>query len=54
MFIKETFKDLKDLKELEIVNAISVFLYTTKVAKVADFRWKNADVHRTQGVFHVI
>ena len=22
--------------------------------KIGDFRWKNADVSRTQGVFHVI
>ena len=30
---------------------ISVFL---KIAKFADFWWKNADVNRTQGVCHVI
>ena len=24
------------------------------IAKFADFRWKNADVSRTQGVCHVI
>ena len=30
---------------------ISVFL---DIAKFADFRWKNADVSRTQGVCHVI
>ena len=30
---------------------ISVF---PDIAKFADFRWKNAEVNRTQGVCHVI
>ena len=33
------------------MQSISVFL---DIAKFADFRWKNADVSRTQGVCHVI
>ena len=31
--------------------SISVFL---DKAKFSDFRWKNADINRTQGVRHVI
>ena len=30
---------------------MSVFL---DITKFADFRWKNADVTRTQGMYHVI
>ena len=33
------------------MQSTSVFL---DITKVADFRWKNADVSITQGVFHVI
>ena len=33
------------------VQSMSVFL---DITKFADFRWKNADVSRTQGVCHVI
>ena len=33
------------------MQSISVFL---DIAKFADFRWKNADVSRTQEVCHVI
>ena len=33
------------------MQSISVFL---DITKFADFRWKNADVSRTQGVCHVI
>ena len=33
------------------MQSISVFL---DIAKFADFRWKNADVSRTQGVCHMI
>ena len=33
------------------MQSISVFL---AIAKFDDFRWKNADVNRTQGVCHVI
>ena len=42
------------LKEAEIMikmQSIPVFLH---IAKLTDFRWKNADVSRTQGVCHVI
>ena len=41
------------LKELEILhqNTISVFL---DKMRFADFRWKNADASRTQGLCHVI
>ena len=33
------------------MQSVSVFL---GIDKVADIRWKNADVRRTQGVYHVI
>ena len=33
------------------LNAIYPF---PDILKIADFRWKNADVSRTQGVCHVI
>ena len=33
------------------MQSISVFL---DITKVADFRWKNADICRMQGVCHVI
>ena len=33
------------------MQSMSLFRDTTNVA---DFRWKNADVSRTQGMFHVI
>ena len=33
------------------MKSISVFL---DIAKFANFRWKNADVSKTQGVYHVI
>ena len=33
------------------MQSISVFLY---IAKSVDFQWKNADVSRTQGVYHEI
>ena len=33
------------------MQSISVFL---NITEVADFRWKNADVSRTEGVCHVI
>ena len=33
------------------MKSVSVFLDTTEVAEI---RWKNADVSRLQGVFHVI
>ena len=33
------------------MQSISVFLDTTKVA---DFRWKNVDISRVQGVYHMI
>ena len=33
------------------MQSITVFL---DIAKFVDFRWKNADVKRTQGVCHVI
>ena len=33
------------------IKSVAVFL---DIAKFYDFRWKNADVSRTQGVCHVI
>ena len=33
------------------MQSLSVFL---DIGKFVDFRWKNADVNRTQGVCHVI
>ena len=43
MFIKTTFKDSKRFKNLE-----------ADVTKIADFRWKSADVSRTQEEYHMI
>ena len=43
MFIKTTFKDSKRFKNLE-----------AEITKIADFRWKSADVSRTQEVYHMI
>ena len=54
MFIKTTFEDSKELKDIELCikrQSIPVF---PDIIKIADFRWKNADVSRTQVVFHVI
>ena len=48
MFIKAIFKDSKKLKELE-VKMQSIFAFFGKT-KVADFRWKNAHVSRTQAM----
>ena len=53
IFTKTIFKDSKK-KKLEIIikiQSISVFLHVTKFT---DFRWKNADVSRSQGVSYVI
>ena len=55
MFIKNNLWRLK--KSLAIwklcikMQSIPVF---PDITKIADFRWKNADVSRTQGVCHVI
>ena len=43
IFIKTTFKDSKRFKNLE-----------ADITKIADFRWKSADVSRTQEVYHMI
>ena len=56
MFIKTTFRDSKKLKESEIIyysNVQSIYVFLD-ITKVADFRWKNADVSRTQEVYHVV
>ena len=50
MFIKELFKDSKNIKSIE-TQFLSVLL---NIAKFADFRWENADVTRNQQVYHVI
>ena len=42
---------LKNKKWCIKIQSISVFL---DIAKFADFRWKDADVSRTQSVWHVI
>ena len=50
--VKQPLKIQTNLKESEIMKwNLSVFLDTKEVI---DFRWKNADVCRTQGVCHVI
>ena len=55
MFVKTKFKgsnkDLKSYKWNIKVHSISAFLVITKVA---DFRWRNADVRRTQRVCNMI
>ena len=42
------------LKELEIWIKIQSMPLFLDIAKLADFRWKNADVNKTQGVSHII
>ena len=52
--VKQPLKIQTNLKESEIMywnGILSVFLDTKEVI---DFRWKNADVSRTQEVCHVI
>ena len=52
--IKQSLKTQKKLKELKMcakIQSVSVFLDT---AKFGGFRWKNADVSKTQGVCHMI
>ena len=51
MFIKTILKDLKKVKRIRNNVPKSVFL---DIEKFADFRWKNADVSRAQGMCHVI
>ena len=51
MFISTMIEDSK--RELEIMyqmESVSVFL---DIATFADFQWKNPDVSRTQGIYHV-
>ena len=55
-FIIAIYKDSRKVKinrsyASKYNQSISVFL---DIAKVADFRWKNADISRTQGECHVI
>ena len=42
------------LKELEIMYRNAIYICILDIAKFADFQWKNVDISRTQGVFHVI
>ena len=52
--MKTIFKDLNKVKRIR--NYVSKFNLSIfpDIAKFADFRWKNADISRTQGVCHVI
>ena len=55
MFIKITFKDSKKVKQnRKYILKCNLYLYFLNITKVTDFRWKNADVTRTQGVRHMI
>ena len=55
MFIITIYKDSRKVKinrnHVSKYNLLSVFL---DIVKFANFRWKNADVSRIQGVCHVI
>ena len=42
------------LKQIEIVIQNTIYISIPWYKKFADFRWKNADVSRTQGVCHMI
>ena len=55
MFIKTTFKDSNKVKRIRnyvLISAIYICIFD--ITKSVDFRWKNADVSRTQKMCHVI
>ena len=54
MFLKKIFQDSKKVKKIETMYKIKSLSLFLDIAKFADFRQKNADVSRTQGVCHVI
>ena len=54
MFIKKTLKIQEKLKELEIFHENEIYIYISWYNKFAGFRWKHADVSRTQRVCHAI
>ena len=47
-------KTQKKLKELEIMYQNAIYIYFLDTVKFADFRLKNADTIRMQGMCHVI
>ena len=49
--IYQNCKRVKRMKNCIKMQSVSVFLDTTKIA---DFKWKSAEVNRTQGLCHVI
>ena len=53
--MKHSLKTQEKLKELEIMyqNAIYICIFLD-ITKFADFRWKNPDVSRNQGVCQAI
>ena len=44
----------KNQKNLKIMYQNSVFSVSPDITKINNFRWKNADVSRTQGLCQVI
>ena len=54
MFIETITKDSRKVKRIRNYVSKSNLCVFLDVAKFPDFRWKNADVSRTQGMCHVI
>ena len=52
MFIKKSLKTQKNRNY--VPNAIYVYQYFFRIAKIPDFLWKNVDASRIQGVYHAI
>ena len=52
--LKKSSKTQEKLKKLEIMHQNAIYIYISWYKKFADFRWKNDDISRTQGVCHVI
>ena len=52
--LKKSSKTQEKLKKLEIMYQNAIYIYISWYKKFADFRWKNDDISRTQGVCHVI
>ena len=54
IFINTIFKELKKIKELKLCIKMQFISVLLDIAKLADFRRKNADVSRTQDVCPII
>ena len=47
--LKKYLKTQEKLKGLEIMYQNAIYICILDITKFADFRWKNADVSKTQG-----